>query len=103
MDKMLVLPSHDGGHSVNVPQACFGVLALAGDTGFLNAFFPDWYLWPPDQRLPFRYNALRTMYWRLACKPSLVWLNWLNDGPHNLMETCYVVSIALGQAEFRFF
>merc|ERR1711920_266889 len=39
------LPSHDG-----------------GDTGFLNAFFPDWYQWPAEHRLPFRYNALRTMY-----------------------------------------
>merc|ERR1712129_114666 len=46
MGQMSVLPSHDG-----------------GDTGFLNAFFPDWYRWPAEQRLPFRYNALRTMYW----------------------------------------
>ncbi|CAE7732850.1 IPUT1 [Symbiodinium sp. CCMP2592] len=53
MDKMLVLPSHDG-----------------GDTGFLNAFFPDWYLWPPEQRLPFRYNALRTMYWFTHANPG---------------------------------
>ena len=38
----------------------------SGDTGFLNSFFPDWFSWPAEQRLPFRYNALRTMYWWLA-------------------------------------
>ena len=45
-------------------------VARTGDTGFLNAFFPDWYRWPHEQRLPFQYNALRTMYWRLAGKSS---------------------------------
>ncbi|CAM9580775.1 unnamed protein product, partial [Phaeothamnion confervicola] len=35
-----------------------------GDTaGFLNAFFPDWFSGPAAGRLPFRYNAQRTMYW----------------------------------------
>ena len=35
-----------------------------GDTGFLNLFFPNW--WhssPPAARLPFRYNAQRTLHW----------------------------------------
>lgn len=43
-------------------------LCFPGDTGFLNSFFPDWYSWPAEQRLPFRYNALRTMYWWLDRK-----------------------------------
>eukprot|EP00753_Platysulcus_tardus_P010676 PLAT2954.1.p1 GENE.PLAT2954.1~~PLAT2954.1.p1 ORF type:complete len:351 (+),score=162.19 PLAT2954.1:48-1100(+) len=47
------LPSHDG-----------------GDTGFLNSFFPDWWSWPAEQRLPFGYNAQRTMYWFTHKKPS---------------------------------
>lgn len=34
-----------------------------GDTGFLNAYFPDWFRDGPDSRLPFGYNALRTMHW----------------------------------------
>lgn len=34
-----------------------------GDTGFLNSFYPDWYEWSHGHRLPFRYNALRTMFW----------------------------------------
>lgn len=34
-----------------------------GDTGFLNSFFPDWYTGPSASRLPFRYNAQRTLYW----------------------------------------
>lgn len=34
-----------------------------GDTGFLNAFFPHWYSSPSVSRLPFKYNAQRTMYW----------------------------------------
>ncbi len=40
------LPSHDG-----------------GDTGFLNAYFPDWFRAGAARRLPFRYNAQRTMHW----------------------------------------
>eukprot|EP01041_Mallomonas_annulata_P000633 gene633-1225_t len=34
-----------------------------GDTGFLNAFFNDWYKSEVDARLPFGYNAQRTLYW----------------------------------------
>jgi len=41
-----VLPSYDG-----------------GDTGFLNAFFPEWYESPSRNRLPFAYNAQRTLFW----------------------------------------
>ncbi|PFH34038.1 glycosyl transferase family 8 protein [Besnoitia besnoiti] len=39
------LPSHDG-----------------SDTGFLNAYFASWYTSPAGARLPFRYNAQRTLY-----------------------------------------
>jgi len=34
-----------------------------GDTGFLNAHFPEWYSAPEGNRLPFAYNAQRTLYW----------------------------------------
>jgi len=34
-----------------------------GDTGFLNSFYPDWFTWDASHRLPFRYNAQRTMHW----------------------------------------
>lgn len=46
IEKISILPSYDG-----------------GDTGFLNAFFPNWYLGDYNSRLPFGYNAQRTMYW----------------------------------------
>lgn len=34
-------------------------------TGFLNAYFSDWYSYsgPQPRRLAFRYNAQRTLYW----------------------------------------
>jgi len=34
-----------------------------GDTGFLNAFFPQWFTAPSQNRLPFSYNAQRTLFW----------------------------------------
>ncbi|CAM9780632.1 unnamed protein product [Discosporangium mesarthrocarpum] len=40
------LPTHDG-----------------GDTGFLNSYFSDWYGRSAEARLPFGYNAQRTLYW----------------------------------------
>ena len=46
VSKIAELPSHDG-----------------GDTGFLNSFYPDWFTWSAEHRLPFRYNAQRTMHW----------------------------------------
>lgn len=33
-----------------------------GDTGFLNAVFDDWYCYPKEGRLSFKYNAQRFMY-----------------------------------------
>ena len=53
-----------------------------GDTGFLNAYFSNWYTeMPPMARLGFRYNAQRFMfhcthekqpdYWDLAVTPDL--------------------------------
>jgi glycogenin glucosyltransferase len=46
MAQIETLTSHDG-----------------GDTGFLNSFFPDWFTWDSSHRLPFKYNAQRTMHW----------------------------------------
>jgi hypothetical protein len=31
--------------------------------GFLNKCFPDWYQADADARLPFGYNAQRTLHW----------------------------------------
>lgn len=45
LSKVEELPSHDG-----------------GDTGFLNAYFPDWFSSSSAARLSFGYNAQRTMY-----------------------------------------
>jgi hypothetical protein len=42
----------------------------SGPQGFLNAFFPSWFEGPPSSRLPFRYNALRTMYHMTKKKPT---------------------------------
>ncbi|CAM9286254.1 unnamed protein product, partial [Heterosigma akashiwo] len=50
------LPSYDG-----------------GDTGFLNSFFKDWYLMPSDARLPFSYNAQRTLHWLTSSKNPGYW------------------------------
>ena len=41
-----------------------------GDTGFLNAFFPGWFELPAASRLPFRFNALRTMHHMTSKKPA---------------------------------
>lgn len=41
-----------------------------GDTGFLNAYFNEWYKWPSANRLAFRYNAQRTMYWLTQDSPN---------------------------------
>merc|ERR1719198_172553 len=64
---MSELPSHDG-----------------GDTGFLNSFFADWYQWPAEQRLPFRYNALRTMYWFTHANPGY----WESVKPIKVLHFC---------------
>ena len=46
MSQVATLPTHDG-----------------GDTGFLNSYFHDWWQRPPAARLPFSYNAQRTLHW----------------------------------------
>ena len=51
-----ILPSHDG-----------------GDTGFLNSFFPSWYAGPAESRLPFTYNAQRTLHWFTYSKQPGYW------------------------------
>lgn len=50
------LPSYDG-----------------GDTGFLNAFFPRWFEADAASRLPFAYNAQRTMFWLVNGKNPGYW------------------------------
>jgi len=54
--KIAVLPSYD-----------------TGDTGFLNSYFKDWYTMPAGHRLPFGYNALRTMFWLTAPRTRGYW------------------------------
>mmetsp|Transcript_45158 Transcript_45158/g.81597 ORF Transcript_45158/g.81597 Transcript_45158/m.81597 type:complete len:285 (-) Transcript_45158:102-956(-) len=66
-ERIAELPSHDG-----------------GDTGFLNAFFPDWYRWSERHRLPFRYNALRTMYWFTHKNPGY----WDSLKPIKILHFC---------------
>jgi glycogenin glucosyltransferase len=44
-----------------------------GDTGFLNAYFPHWFQWDSQSRLPFRFNAQRTMYWLVNDKNPGYW------------------------------
>ena len=44
-----------------------------GDTGFLNAFFPSWFASEEAARLPFQYNAQRTMHWLTYAKQPGYW------------------------------
>lgn len=44
-----------------------------GDTGFLNNYFSDWYERPAAARLPFRFNAQRTMHWLTHDKQPGYW------------------------------
>lgn len=44
-----------------------------GDTGFLNAYFNDWYQRPASSRLSFGYNAQRTLYWFTHATRSGYW------------------------------
>jgi glycogenin glucosyltransferase len=44
-----------------------------GDTGLLNAYFSDWFARPPAARLPFRYNAQRTLHWLTHAKQPGYW------------------------------
>ena len=46
-----------------------------GDTGFLNTFFPEWYSLPSQHRLPFRFNAQRTMHWLTFSGNPGYWLS----------------------------
>lgn len=67
LDKMQTLKSYD-----------------QGDTGFLNAFFSDWFSWPAERRLEFRYNALRTMYWFTHQNPGY----WEEVKPIKVLHFC---------------
>mmetsp|Transcript_54914 Transcript_54914/g.110212 ORF Transcript_54914/g.110212 Transcript_54914/m.110212 type:complete len:228 (-) Transcript_54914:15-698(-) len=66
-ERIPTLPSHDG-----------------GDTGFLNSYFPQWYEWPAEHRMPFRYNALRTMYWFTHKNPGY----WESVKPIKVLHFC---------------
>jgi len=44
-----------------------------GDTGFLNAYFPDWFKMPAPSRLPFGYNAQRILYWFTVKRTEGYW------------------------------
>ena len=67
-----ILPSYDGGDTGNRKQ----VLALRFELisisiGFLNSFFPDWF--QSSGRLPFGYNAQRTLHWMTFEKNPGYW------------------------------
>eukprot|EP00903_Cladosiphon_okamuranus_P017748 g16337.t1 len=56
-----------------------------GDTGFLNAYFSDWFSRPAAARLPFKYNAQRTVYWTTHDKnPGY----WEAIGPVKILHFC---------------
>jgi hypothetical protein len=42
-----------------------------GDQGFLNRFYEDWYLGPPEQRLPAGYNTHHFIYQFILSHPTL--------------------------------
>lgn len=44
-----------------------------GDTGLLNAFFSDWFSSEAERRLPFAYNAQRTLFWFTQAKCPGYW------------------------------
>lgn len=67
MQKVGKLPSHDG-----------------GDTGFLNSFYSSWFEWPAEHRMPFRYNALRTLYWFTHQNPGY----WNTLKPIKILHFC---------------
>ena len=46
---------------------------LVPHTGFLNSYFDSWYTSPPVSRLPFGYNALRTLHWMTAKRAPGYW------------------------------
>lgn len=51
-----------------------------GDTGFLNAYFPDWNKMPAEHRLPFGYNAQRILYWFTIKRTDGYWKEVEKDG-----------------------
>lgn len=80
VDKVGDLNSYDGGDTgkqkttsvtqcshlpriATLNKALIGRYCFAMSIGFLNAYFTDWYQSGPASRLPFGYNAQRTLYW----------------------------------------
>lgn len=52
---------------------CTHTYAHTTPPGFLNAYFPDWFAGPPAARLPFAYNAQRTLHWMTHAKTPGYW------------------------------
>lgn len=42
-----------------------------GDQGFLNSFYPDWFKWPVEHRLPIGYNMFHFIHQFLTSHPGL--------------------------------
>lgn len=61
---MLIAPSKETFHDMMEKVEAKSLVSYdGGDTGFLNAYFPDWYRSMPSySRLSFAYNAQRFMY-----------------------------------------
>lgn len=51
-----------------------------GDTGFLNNYFPTWYISEPTARLPFGYNAQRILHWFTIKRTDGYWKEVEKDG-----------------------
>ena len=46
---------------------------MCAASGYLNAFFPDWFVSSSSRRLPYRYNAQRTLHWMTHDKQPGYW------------------------------
>ena len=55
-----------------------------GDTGFLNSYFHDWYQSDYGARLPFGYNAQRTLHWFTKKNPAY----WESIQPLKIIHFC---------------
>lgn len=71
MRKRDELGSYDGGDTGRLDEI---VVINNATVGFLNAYFSSWYTdTNPNTRLPFRYNAQRTLYWFTHAKAPGYW------------------------------
>uniref|UniRef100_A0A7S3PP17 Hexosyltransferase n=1 Tax=Aplanochytrium stocchinoi TaxID=215587 RepID=A0A7S3PP17_9STRA len=56
-----------------------------GDTGFLNAYFNNWFNLGKENRLDFSYNAQRTMHWMTHSKQPGYW-NSVENRPIRILH-----------------